>query len=382
MDLRTRINANLSKRKLDGTYRSLTQKNHLIDFCSNDYLGVSRNTHLHHEIAEKVSQCDTLGATGSRLISGNNKYVENLEDQLARFFNAESALLFNSGYTANLAIISTLCRKNDVIIYDELIHASLHDGLKLSKAQNCFFKHNDIEDLILKLEIWKDQLRSEGQIFILIESLYSMDGDLCPLDKIIEISEAYNANIIIDEAHSTGIYGSGAGLVAELNVEEKVFARIHTFGKAIGFHGAVIVGDSLLKDYLINFAKPFIYTTAPPLHSIVSLTCIFNYLASIELRSVLNEKIAYFRSKTSDLENYFLKSNSPIQSFVLSGNDRVKYLAYQLEKEAGIYVKAIVSPTVPKGKERLRICIHSFNTYKEIDLLTYVLNQALKSYQL
>ncbi len=378
MNLNNRIENYLKKRKEIGTFRTLKNTSGLIDFCSNDYLGLAQNEDLLNTISNANKK--QLGATGSRLITGNYTEIEDLERYLANFFNGESALLFNSGYTANLSIISTLCRKGDFVIFDELIHASLHDGLALSKANKIQFKHNNLQDLEEWLIYANTKIEDESCIFILVESIYSMDGDLCDIKAIVDLTKKYNAYIILDEAHSTGLYENSKGWAIQNRVEDQIFARIYTFGKAIAYDGAIIVGNKKLRNYLINFARPFIYTTAPNKNKVATIKSIFEFLeTNTTLVNQLEDRISYFKQKIEPIKPLFSESDTAIQSLVLAGNDKVKYLANFLEKEANIYVKAIVSPTVPKGKERLRICLHAFNTEAEIDLLVYNLQMCLKS---
>ena len=192
---------------------------------------------------------------------------------LADFHKAESGLIFNSGYDANLGLFSCIAKKEDTLICDELIHASIIDGCRLSYANRFRFAHNDVEDLEDKLR------RSKGNIFVAVESVYSMDGDMAPLKEIAAVCKKYNASLIVDEAHATGLFGDqGRGLVSQHGLEQEVFARVHTFGKALGCHGAVILGSETLRNYLVNFARSFIFTTALPVHSLIAVKCAYEML--------------------------------------------------------------------------------------------------------
>jgi 8-amino-7-oxononanoate synthase len=305
-------------------------------------------------------------------LSGHNEYFEELETELAHFFCAEKALFFGSGYHANVALLSSILTRNDVILYDSLVHASLKEGYRLSNANHFSFKHNDLEDLekkILRIKN-KDKVQENQTILVVVESVYSMDGDICPLKKLVEICEKHNANLVVDEAHSTGIYGkNGNGLVAELGLEKRVFARINTFGKGFGTQGAVILGSETLINYLVNFSLPFIYTTAPPLFQLVSVKKAMDYLEinQKELNQKLHQNIELFVSQSEKFLNNELKniSKTPIQIIPIKGNEECQKVALALQKE-GFEVRAIKSPTVKKGDERLRICLHSFNTESEI----------------
>lgn len=356
----------LEERKQQSLFRSLRTSNELIDFCSNDYLGFS----------QKINQNSTMyrfpsGATGSRLLAGNTQFVEDLEQEIADFHGAESGLIFNSGYDANVGLLSCIPQKNEVLLTDELIHASMIDGARLSYATRYKFKHNDVEDLEKRLQLIAENTKSETErlnSFIAIESVYSMDGDLANLEKIVNLSQKYSANIIVDEAHATGVFGkNGKGLVSELGLEDKVFARVITFGKALGCHGAIVLGSRNLRDYLINFARSFIYTTAAPMHSHVNVQEAYQLLKSPDFSNKrLHALIHFFKQKARQITDITLiDSPSAIQCIIISGNEKCREVASTLQNE-GLDIRPIVSPTVPKGKERLRICLHEFNTEEEI----------------
>jgi 8-amino-7-oxononanoate synthase len=356
----------LKAREQAGNLRSLFTPLHLIDFASNDYLGFAKYLATLPAPAEVHT-----GATGSRLISGNSIEAETLENQIATFHQAEAGLLFNSGYDANVGLFSCIAGEEDVYLSDELIHASMIDGIRLSKARKMRFKHNDIQDLEEKLQTLRGQARC---IFIAIESVYSMDGDLAPLVEIVQLAEQYEAYLLIDEAHATGIIGRvGEGLVQHLNLQHHpcILARVHTFGKALGAHGAIILGSEVLRKYLINFARSFIYTTALPTHSLYNIQKAYRQIDSVQARQArqcLQENIRHFQQQARHLAYSILTSPTAIQGIVIGENQQAKAIQKRLER-AGIYAKAILSPTVPEGTERLRICLHSFNTVQEIDFL-------------
>ena len=360
----------LANRITTGNDRSLTLKSGLVDFTSNDYLGLAANKELHNLIVDKLRGLPN-GSTGSRLLSGNSNLAIDTESYLADLFSAEQALLFDSGYMANLAIFSTLPQRGDTVIYDELSHACIKDGIRLSLASKMSFKHNDLQDLHKKLE------RAKGTIYIALESIYSMDGDECPLDVIINLAHTFKAKIILDEAHGTGIYGkNGGGLSMKMGLEKQLFARIYTFGKALGIHGAAVAGNLPLRDYLVNFARPFIYTTAPSPYSTMAVRSAFEYLnENIQLQNEILQKIAFFGSEYSRLaKNNYKKTNSnhAIQSIIIPGNSRVRGAAKKLQNK-GYDVRPILSPTVAKGSERLRICLHTFNSREDISGLIHSL---------
>lgn len=352
----------LENRKKVGTYRSLQTCDDKIDFWSNDYLGFARSAGLKEHI-KFLTENANYGATGSRLISGNSIFVEELEQEIAQYHDAESALIFNSGYDANLGLFSCIAAIDDTIFYDDLVHASIHDGLKLSRAQTVSFQHNNLIDLEHKLS-----QQTIGNAFIAIESVYSMDGDVAPLNEFVILAEKYGAAIIIDEAHGTGSFGqNGGGLVDELGLEKRIFARVHTYGKAMGAHGSAILGSLTLRNYLINYARSFIFTTALPTHSLLAVKGGYDWLKKHpELRVKLKQNIAFFiENARTFFGNKLLKSDTAIQSVIIPGNENAKRVAAAAQ-EAGYAVKAIVFPTVPKGQERIRICLHAFNTEEEI----------------
>ncbi|MFH0894945.1 MAG: 8-amino-7-oxononanoate synthase [Bacteroidota bacterium] len=359
----------LVQREIDHALRNLVVQKNLVDFCSNDYLGYARLPEL-RDRSSKYS-LNVLGSTGSRLLSGNTAFTEELEQWIATRHQAETGLIFNSGYDANIGLFASVPQRGDTILYDEYVHASIRDGIRLSFADSFSFRHNDINHLKERL---KDAV---GTIYIAVESVYSMDGDVAPLKEMIDVSLPYRANLIVDEAHATGVCGPGGmGLVSELKLQEKVFARIHTFGKALGCHGAIVLGSALLRKFLINFARSFIYTTALPMHSLLCIKCAYEQLAEDRNNPVqLNSNISYFRKMIQGVSCGKLgDSLMPIQVLHVSGNQRVTAFAEQIQK-AGYDVRAIKSPTVPRAKERLRICIHSFNSENQIAGLAEVIKK-------
>ncbi len=381
-----KLQTKLATRKKEGSLRKLPIQNNLIDFSSNDYLGFSlsemifKNT---HELL-KNKNIQKNGATGSRLLSGNHPLYTATEKILATFHNAEAALIFNSGYDANVGFFSSVPQRGDLIFYDELIHASIRDGIQMSHAKSYKFKHNDLEDLQKKLQ--KVHLKSNShtelvEVYVVTESVFSMDGDSPDLKSFVEFCKENNCYLIIDEAHAAGVFGEqGVGLLQELEIEDQVFARINTFGKALGCHGAVILGSKDLKSYLVNFARSFIYTTGLPPHSLATIQSAYKALQNTSEIKKLKENITFFNHTLENLQltSKFIKSNSAIHCCVIPGNERVKKVAQEIQ-EKRFDVKPILSPTVPKGEERLRICLHSFNSHKEISkvlqlLATFVSN--------
>ena len=364
----------LRSRIADGTIRSLRSNEVEIDFFSNDYLGFSRNKAIDQKYLSSLKELDfPNGSTGSRLISGNFQIHENTEGDLAVFFQAEAALLFNSGYDANIGLLSALLQRNDSVFFDRLSHASIRDGISLSKANSFGFDHNDLEDLKSKVNKGRS---SAGQNYVIVEAVYSMDGDEAPLIELCAYCEENGLYLIVDEAHSTGVYGpEGSGLIVALGLENQVFARLHTFGKALGCHGAAVMGSENLKNYLINFARSFIYTTALPVFEVLRIKASLTALRTTDQRDKLRANIHTFLILAKDfgLRQYFVPSDSPIQSFLLRDRSRADEIMAALHKEK-IGSKVIFAPTVPKGQERIRICLHSFNTSDEIRRILQLLS--------
>lgn len=353
----------IQERTEKGLLRTLTKQSFLSDFCSNDYLGFARSPLLRDKILLQNQQLQSLkinGSGGSRLLSGNDAYTEDTEQFIANFHGANSGLIFNSGYDANIGLISSVPQRGDTIIMDELVHASLIDGARLSHATRYKFKHNDLKDLEQKLK------NALGLCYVVVESVYSMDGDTSPLTDIQAICEKYNAHLIVDEAHAVGVFGPhGKGLVVQFNLENKIFARIVTFGKALGTSGAIILGSAKLRQYLLNFARSFIYTTAAPVSHIVAINCAYQALAEHNYTLLIKAKIKYYQQCIQS-ENLNIQSgNSCIQTVRFNHHDLAKKAALHLQ-DKGFDVRAILHPTVAPGTERLRICLHTYNSETEI----------------
>jgi 8-amino-7-oxononanoate synthase len=361
--------------KDEAQLRSVRPMGQGIDFCSNDYLGLARELGKPGVLAEALENVEgRIGATGSRLLSGTTEAHTTLEAYLAKIFGAQSALLFGSGYEANVGLLACIAKRGDTIIYDQQIHASMRDGIRLSSARTFSFKHNDIEDLRKKIT------QATGEVFVAVESLYSMDGDRAPLIELCQLAQEYGVFLIVDEAHATGVYGeSGEGLVGASALSNQVFARVHTFGKAIGYKGACIVGSQVLTDYLINFCRPFIYSTAPDTLTVaLTMKALRLSMKAHDRRELLMKNISHWCNEVLSLGGWY-QPLSPIQYIPVPGNRAVVQVQQVLEK-AGIEAKAVRSPTVQRGKERIRICLHCYNTLGELKLLRDVLNQSFKEY--
>ena len=369
------LNKKLEERRQQNALRQLRLSDNAVDFCSNDYLGIVKNDLINQHFSP-----DGLkhGSTGSRLLTGNYPLIEEAERFIARFHQADSGLIFNSGYDANTGLLSSIPQRGDTIIYDQLSHTSIRDGIRLSFARSFSYMHNSLEEL-------ENQLRAaKGNIFVVTESVFSMDGDMAPLHEICELCKKYKAHLIVDEAHATGVIGRrGEGLVQQLGLQEECFARIHTFSKALGCHGAIVLGSGLLRNFLVNFSRPFIYTTALPEISIAAIHIAYQLFPQMDVeRNHLNKLIDTFQDKLSRFSRaqdgpVLLKSNTPIQGVIVSGNDEVRNISKRLA-EVNLDTRPILYPSVARGKERLRIVLHSFNTSEELEKLILCLSSLHK----
>ena len=367
----------LNVRLQNNALRKLPQETDLVDFASNDYLGFSNSKLIFDTTHQYLLEHNQIqnGATGSRLLSGNHSIYKTAEDYITQFHQAQSALIFNSGYDANVGFFSAVPQKGDLILYDELCHASIRDGIQLSNAKAYKFQHNDLEDLERLLA-----RNSEKTIYIVTESVFSMDGDTPNLEELVQLAEKHDAYMVVDEAHALGVLGDkGEGLVQSLHLQDIVFARIMTFGKGLGCHGAAILGSQELKSYLVNFARSFIYTTGLSPHSVATILMAYQQLEKATYsQQQLKNNIAHFNQEKNrlSLKPLFVFSKSAIQSAIIPGNEKVKSIAHQLQSK-GFDVKPILSPTVPEGQERLRFCLHSYNSENEITQLVQLLSNCI-----
>ncbi len=361
-----RLQENLNKRKESGILRSLKTRREGIDFYSNDYLGLAGNRELRNRLLEQVISKPELlsGSTGSRLISGNSRIVSETEEYIAEEHQSSAALLFPSGYSANLALFSALPDRRDTIIVDEQIHRSVHDACRMSHARKLKFRHNDLNHLEHLLK------KQNAHCFIAAESLYSMEGDLAPLMEMAALAEKYSASLIVDEAHAFGVFGYG--LIWKYRLQEKVCATVITYGKALGAHGAAVLCDNRVKSYLINFSSPFIYSTAAQDFQWAAIKTGYDFLKeSPELPEKLQKNIQLFRKQDVTTPS---SEKSPVQAVLISDNERLKIMQDTLS-ESGFSVYAVYSPTVKMGTERLRICLHTFNTEEEIINLSEIIKK-------
>jgi len=391
------LNLRLDKIRLENRFRELPGTVQGTDFWSNDYLGLARSPvqgknkgagTLPNDKNAEVPTPST-GATGSRLISGDHADYHATELMVAAYHGHESALVYNSGYTANLGLLSAILKRGDVVLYDELVHASCRDGLRLGFARSVRFAHcgeghsdirtcpNDLEQTLIRT--CPNVGKTGGEVFVLTESRFSMDGDQAPLRQMADLCASHGAHLIVDEAHSVGLEGPrGAGMVAELGLQDQVFATIVTYGKALGTHGAAVLGSASLRNYLINTSRPFIYTTGPSPEQWRSIAGAYARLKSkhAELYARLLDVISCFKDQTAaaDLSAFVPDVDGPIQTVNFPGNEAVM-AAEAACREAGLLVKGIRSPTVAVGAERLRICLHGFNTAREVEALVSCLGE-------
>lgn len=345
----------LDERKKNGLLRQLSNYDDLIDFSSNDYLGLAKQ--------------QQTGSSGSRLISGNSKQLEKLEKEFASILNAEAALYYGAGYLANIGLIPTISDRFTTILSDELIHASLIDGIRLSHAKKYSFKHNDFDHLEKLINSY------DGKKIIIVETVYSMDGDSPELDQLFDLVSKYeNTYVILDEAHGLGLSGdNNLGMAQSMINHPRCIAVVYPLGKSAGLSGAFIVGSEILRDFLINFSRPFIYSTGPSGSLIKQLQTQLSMIYNKDLSNLYDLK-HHFLSKVNQSYHTISGKYGAIVSIITQ--EKSKFLETELMNR-GFFVKAIVSPTVSKGQERLRICFHDYNSKHQVDQILAILNQSI-----
>jgi 8-amino-7-oxononanoate synthase len=326
-----------------------------LDFASNDYLALAESRELAEAAAAALMRGVPVGAGGSRLLRGNHPEHEALEEEAARFFHAERALFFGAGFSANEALLSTLPQRDDCIFHDALIHASAHDGMRLSRAPRAAFAHNDVNALEEALCGWREK-GGAGRAWIVVESLYSMDGDVAPLDDLMDVAGRHEAFLLVDEAHATGVYGPrGRGLAARFEGSENV-VTVHTCGKALGVSGALVCLAAPLRDFLVNRCRNFIFATAP---SPLVAACVRASLKLVESaedrREALRARVALAGRELQRLCGV-TPSGSQVQPVIVGADARAMSLAARL-RARGYDIRAIRPPTVPEGTARLRLSL-------------------------
>lgn len=344
----------LNALKDDDRLRSLTPRAG-IDFSSNDYLALAGYPRMRKAIAAAVESGTPIGAGGSRLLRGNCAEHESLEAEAARFFGAEAAVFFASGYVANFAVLTTLPQRDDLLVLDALVHASIHEGARAGRAEFRFSAHNDASSVDEVIRTWRSG-GGTGRIWIVAESLYSMDGDFAPLESLIAIADRHDAFLMIDEAHATGVFGpSGRGLTAPYEGRENLIA-IHTCGKALGAAGALVTTTKLLRDFIVNRCRPFIFSTAPsPLMAVAVEEALSILRDEPEHQQRLANLIDFAHREIGAREGWRL-SGSQIMPFIVGDNAPAMALAAALQKR-GFDIRGIRPPTVPAGTARLRISL-------------------------
>ncbi|CAN5339147.1 8-amino-7-oxononanoate synthase [soil metagenome] len=325
-----------------------------LDFSSNDYLGLATSSTLGSAIAEAVSRGVPLGSGGSRLLRGNHTEHEALEDEAARFFGSESALFFSSGYAANAALLSTLPQRGDLVVHDALVHASAHEGMQLGRSEHRSAIHNDPDSFAEIITSWR-RSGGTGRVWIAVESLYSMDGDQAPLAALAELAARHDAFLLIDEAHATGVFGrDGRGLAAAYEGKENVIT-LRTCGKALGCGGALLCGPLVMRDFLINRGRAFIFSTAPSPLLAAGVRAALKLLVAEPERLVRLRSLIHHASTTLAAHGA-VPTDSQIIPIILGGDARTMDVAQHLQ-QAGFDVRGIRPPTVPAGTSRLRISL-------------------------
>ncbi|EFQ98398.1 8-amino-7-oxononanoate synthase [Nannizzia gypsea CBS 118893] len=388
----------LEKRESKGTLRALkVVPTGAVDFSSNDFLSLSTNPTFRSRFLSNLAQASSslpLASTGSRLLDGNSLYAEQLEQQIASFHNAPCGLIFNSGFDANSGVFTCIPQPGDVVIYDELIHASVHDGMRLSRARKLVaFIHNSVEDFerVLEALLIDDPLLLAGRrnVFVALESIYSMDGDFAPIREILDMLEKKlphgNGHVIVDEAHATGVFGThGAGVVQQLGVEDRVLIRLHTFGKALASNGAIILCSPLVREYLINYARPLIFTSALGMPSLAAVRTAYELMEEGKTRQLqlhLQDLIQFFHEKLMQLspsDTSLLEAKHSPTSPIFSLQTKYPRELSKACQDAGLMVRAIMPPTVQVGTERVRVCLHSGNNMGQVLLLSGVIEKWVK----
>ena len=365
----------LQQREQNNALRKLPHENDLIDFASNDYLGFANSeeifnqTHQYLEdFFETRNNLKRNGATGSRLISGNHNLYHITEEFIANFHQSETALIFNSGYDANVGFFSSVPQRNDIVLYDELCHASIRDGIQMSNAKSYKFQHNDITDLektILKLSTNKQQLT----IYIVTESVFSMDGDIAPLPELVEVAEAYGAMIMVDDAHGEGVLGRGGrGIVDHFGLHGRVDVEVGTLSKAFGVVGGFISGTAELIDYLRQKARPNLFSSALTVPDVAA------NLASVEILEESDDLVRklwsngkLFKERMKGYGFNIGQSQTPITPVILGEAAVARTFSARLFEE-GIFAQAIAFPTVPKGTARIRVMVSAAHEPEDLEM--------------
>ena len=343
-----------------------------VNLCSNDYLGLADNPSLKQSVIEAMARAARIGGTGSRLLSGHAAVWNELEEEFAAFAGSEAALYFGSGYVANIGLLTSLATKNDVFFSDALNHASIIDGIRLSGARKIIYSHRDLNALESSL---KENQSKPGRKLIVTETVFSMDGDVVPLDAIVALAEKYGVGVIVDEAHATAVHGpDGRGIAMQFLADGRILAAMHTCGKALASAGAFVCGTAVLREHLINHARTFILSTAMPPYMAEQIR------AALRLAAGMNTERTELLSRSQDLAKSLqrdgwetLGSTTQIVPAVIGANDAAVAAAEFLQ-HAGFAVRAIRPPTVPPGTARLRFSVTHKLTAAELEKLAATLS--------
>jgi 8-amino-7-oxononanoate synthase len=377
MDMNQRILAELSDLESRAELRQL-ETVHGIDFSSNDYLGLATDPRMKESILESVNFATRIASTGSRLLSGHEEVWAVLENDFARWVGAEAALYFTSGCAANIGLLSALLRIEDVVFSDSANHASLIDGIRLAKCRRVIFPHLDLD--FLENELRRNSSVSEARV-IVVESIFSMEGDRAPLADLAALAERYGAELIVDEAHAIGVRGPrGSGCVAEAGLSDRVLATVHTCGKALAAAGAFVCGSENLRRFLINRARTFIFNTALPPYFASQVAAGMSFAADAKSeRARLIELSAFLRRALRSSGFYIAGVESQVVPVILGYNDAALHFAGYLQSR-GFGVRAIRPPTVPPGSARLRLSLTANHSEEILANLVAAMVQARDEY--
>ncbi len=326
-----------------------------IDFVSNDYLALASAPRMRNAVATALEGGTPIGSGGSRLLRGNCEEHESLEAEAAAFFGAETALFLGGGYVANFAVLTTLPQRGDLLVMDSLVHASIHEGARAGRAEFCEAGHNDAQSVEDAIRNWRSK-GGVGRAWIVVESLYSMDGDFAPLEELIAIADRHDAFLVVDEAHATGIYGErGRGLTAPYEGRDNLIV-IHTCGKALGAAGAIVTMTRVLHDFMVNRCRPFIFATAPSPLMAVAVREALSILQQEPARQQRLASLVAFTHREIAARGGQIGSRSQIVPYIVGDNARAMALASALQAR-GFDIRGVRPPTVPFGTARLRISL-------------------------
>ncbi|HTZ76121.1 MAG TPA: 8-amino-7-oxononanoate synthase [Candidatus Aquilonibacter sp.] len=373
-----RIESDLDALRERAQFRTLENPSGM-NLCSNDYLNLARDPRLKQALLDAVAACESVGSTGSRLLSGNSREWEAIEDEFADFAGTEAALCFGSGYAANIGLISAIAGRGDLIFSDALNHASLIDGIRLSSAERIIYPHADISFVEAAL---REHRGHSGVKLIVSESVFSMDGDIAPIERLVELAQSYGAAVLVDEAHATGVHGpNGRGICAALGLQERVLATVHTCGKALASAGAFVCGSAKLREFLINRSRTFIFSTAMPPYLASQIRAALRLaLAADDRREQLRVTSKELRRGLAAVDVNCSASMTQIIPICLGSNEEALSVAAHLQR-AGFGVRAIRPPTVPIGTSRIRFSLTAAASLDDVRRLATATAAAIKGAQ-